>query len=223
MARCTATSASSRIGACPVDVCCSGTCCIWVRSIPRRTAVFDHLVQRWRALFNVEFDVLLYDLTSTYFEANPPFDDDDKRKYGYSRDKRPDCVQVVIALVVTPGGLPLAYEVLPGNTADSTTLRDFLARIERQYTARPDACGSWIAVSRRRQRSNRCANASSSACGRACSSSPACRSPHQELLMKRKRLANCIYPGSAGVVMMSSPSTDIPRAHHEFKLIQKRS
>jgi transposase len=103
------------------------------RLVEHKTAVFDHLVQRWRDLFNVEFDVLLYDLTSTYFEANPPFDDDDKRKYGYSRDKRPDCVQVVIALVVTPEGLPLAYEVLPGNTADSTTLRDFLARIERQY------------------------------------------------------------------------------------------
>jgi len=90
-------------------------------------------VGRWRDLFNVEFDVLLYDLTSTYFEANPPFDDEDKRRYGYSRDKRPDCVQVVIALVVTPEGLPLAYEVLPGNTADKTTLRDFLDRIERQY------------------------------------------------------------------------------------------
>jgi transposase len=101
--------------------------------LEHKTAVFDHLVQRWRDLFNVDFDVLLYDLTSTYFEANPPFDGDDKRKYGYSRDKRPDCVQVVIALVVTPEGLPLAYEVLPGNTADSTTLRDFLARIERQY------------------------------------------------------------------------------------------
>ena len=88
---------------------------------------------RWRDLFNVCFDVLLYDLTSTYFEANPPFSDDDKRRFGYSRDHRPDCVQVVIALVVTPEGLPLAYEVLAGNTADSTTLRDFLDRIERQY------------------------------------------------------------------------------------------
>ena len=103
------------------------------RLVEHKTAVFDHLVQRWRDLFNVEFDVLLYDLTSTYFEANPPFDDEDKRTYGYSRDHRSDCVQVVIALVVTPEGLPLAYEVLPGNTADSTTLRDFLARIERQY------------------------------------------------------------------------------------------
>jgi len=103
------------------------------RLVEHKSAVFDHLVQRWRDLFNVAFDVLLYDLTSTYFEANPPFDEDDKRRFGYSRDKRPDCVQVVIALVVTPEGLPLAYEVLPGNTADNTTLRDFLARIERQY------------------------------------------------------------------------------------------
>jgi transposase len=77
--------------------------------------------------------VLLYDLTSTYFEANPPFPEDDKRRFGYSRDHRPDCVQVVIALVVTPEGLRLAYEVMAGNTADSTTLRDFLGRIERQY------------------------------------------------------------------------------------------
>ena len=76
---------------------------------------------------------MLYDLTSTYFEAEPPFPDGDKRRFGYSRDHRPDCVQVVIALVVTPEGLPLAYEVLSGNTSDKTTLRDFLARIERQY------------------------------------------------------------------------------------------
>jgi transposase len=82
---------------------------------------------------SVEFDVLLYDLTSTYFEANPPFGESDKRKFGHSRDRRSDCVQVVIALVVTPQGLALAYEVLPGNTADNTTLRDFLARIENQY------------------------------------------------------------------------------------------
>lgn len=101
--------------------------------LAHKTAVFDHLVQRWRDLFNVAFDVLLYDLTSTYFESNPPFPDDDKRRYGYSRDKRSDCVQVVIALVVTPEGLPLAYEVLSGNTVDSTTLRGFLDRIEHQY------------------------------------------------------------------------------------------
>lgn len=63
--------------------------------------LFDHLVGRWRDLFNASFDVLLYDLTSTYFEANPPFPDADKRRFGYSRDKRSDCVQVVIALIVT--------------------------------------------------------------------------------------------------------------------------
>jgi transposase len=103
------------------------------RLMEHKQALFDHLVGRWRDLFNVCFDVLLYDLTSTYFEANPPFPEDDKRRFGYSRDHRPDCVQVVIALVVTPDGLPLAYEVMAGNTADNTTLRDFLDRIERQY------------------------------------------------------------------------------------------
>jgi transposase len=103
------------------------------RLLAHKDAVFAHLVGRWRDLFNARFDVLLYDLTSTYFESDPPLADDDKRRYGYSRDKRSDCVQVVIALVVTPEGLPLAYEVLAGNTADNTTLRDFLARIERQY------------------------------------------------------------------------------------------
>ncbi|MHB8565139.1 MAG: IS1634 family transposase [Acidiferrobacteraceae bacterium] len=103
------------------------------RLLAHKEAVFDHLVRRWRDLFNASFDVLLYDLTSTYFESAPPFPEDDKRRYGYSRDHRPDCVQVVIALIVTPEGLPLAYEVLPGNTSDKTTLRDFLQRIERQY------------------------------------------------------------------------------------------
>jgi DDE family transposase len=103
------------------------------RLLAHKTALFAHLVERWRDLFNASFDVLLYDLTSTYFEADPPFPEEDKRRFGYSRDHRPDCVQVVIALVVTPEGLPLAYEVLAGNTADSATLRDFLARIERQY------------------------------------------------------------------------------------------
>ena len=81
--------------------------------------------------FNAGFDVLLYDLTSTYFECDPP--DTGKRKFGYSRDKRFDCVQVVIALVVTPEGFPLCYEVMEGNTSDRTTLRQFLDKIERQY------------------------------------------------------------------------------------------
>jgi transposase len=103
------------------------------RLLEHKQALFDHLVGRWRDLFNVSFDVLLYDLTSTYFESDPPFPDGDKRRYGYSRDHRSDCVQVIIALVVTPEGLPLAYEVLPGNTKDNTTLKGFLDRIERQY------------------------------------------------------------------------------------------
>jgi transposase len=103
------------------------------RLLEHKQALFDHLVGRWRDLFSVNFDVLLYDLTSTYFEIDPPLDDQDKRQFGYSRDHRSDCVQVVIALIITPEGFPLAYEVLAGNTADNTTLRDFLARIERQY------------------------------------------------------------------------------------------
>jgi transposase len=103
------------------------------RLLTHKQAVFDHLVGRWRDLFNISYEVLLYDLTSTYFEADPPFPEGDKRRFGYSRDHRPDCVQIIIALVVTPEGLPLAYEVLPGNTADKTTLRGFLERIEQQY------------------------------------------------------------------------------------------
>jgi hypothetical protein len=65
--------------------------------LAHKAAVFDHLVGRWRDWFNATFDVLLYDLTSTYFEADPPLDEEDKRRFGYSRDHRPDCVQVVIA------------------------------------------------------------------------------------------------------------------------------
>jgi len=103
------------------------------RLIEHKRALFDHLTQRWKDLFNAQFDILLYDLTSTYFESDPPFPEDDKRKYGYSRDKRFDCVQVVIALIVTPEGFPLAYEVMAGNTADNTTLHGFLKRIEEQY------------------------------------------------------------------------------------------
>jgi Transposase DDE domain len=101
--------------------------------LPHKTALFSHLRARWQDLFAATFDVLLYDLTSTYFESPPPTDDADKRRHGYSRDKRSDCVQVVIALIVTPDGFPLGYEVLPGNTADCTTLRDMLRKIEAQY------------------------------------------------------------------------------------------
>lgn len=101
--------------------------------LEHKTALFDHLAERWKDLFNAKFDVLLYDLTSTYFESDPPFPEGDKRKYGYSRDQRPDCVQVVIALIVTPEGFPLAYEVMAGNTSDKSTLQGFLEKIEKQY------------------------------------------------------------------------------------------
>jgi len=101
--------------------------------LPHKRALFDHLIGRWKDLFNAKFDVLLYDLTSTYCESAPPFGESDKRKFGYSRDKRPDCVQVVIALIVTPEGFPLSYEVMPGNTSDRTTLPAFLKSIEEQY------------------------------------------------------------------------------------------
>jgi transposase len=101
--------------------------------IEHKQALFSHLTERWQGLFGAKFDVLLYDLTSTYFESSRPADENDKRRYGYSRDKRSDCVQVVIALVVTPEGFPLAYEVLAGNTSDRTTLREFLHKIEAQY------------------------------------------------------------------------------------------
>jgi hypothetical protein len=101
--------------------------------VAHKAALFDHLTARWRDLFDAKFEVLLYDLTSTYFESDPPVDPADPRRFGYSRDKRSDCVQVVIALIVTPEGFPLAYEMMPGNTTDKTTLQDFLAKIEKQY------------------------------------------------------------------------------------------
>jgi len=101
--------------------------------LAHKSALFSHLQERWRDLFAARFEVLLYDLTSTYFESDPPFPEADKRRFGYSRDKRFDCVQVVIALVVTPEGFPLGYEVLPGNTLDKMTLAGALAAIEKQY------------------------------------------------------------------------------------------
>lgn len=103
------------------------------RLLRHREELFKYLQGRWRDEFGAKFDVLLYDLTSTYFESDPPFPEGDKRRFGYSRDKRPDCVQVVIALIVTPEGYPLAYEVLAGNTSDKTTLKRFLEKIQRLY------------------------------------------------------------------------------------------
>ncbi|MCL1893672.1 MAG: IS1634 family transposase [Holophagaceae bacterium] len=99
--------------------------------VEHKDGMFVFLKGRWQDMFNAGFDVLLYDLTSTYFECDVP--EDGKRKFGYSRDKRSDCVQVVIALIVTPEGFPLCFEVLDGNTSDRTTLRHFLKKIEAQY------------------------------------------------------------------------------------------
>ena len=101
--------------------------------LPLKEKLFDHLRGRWSDLFGAKYEVLLYDLTSTYFETSMPEDPEDPRRHGYSRDHRPDCPQVVIALVVTPEGFPLAYEILPGNTADKTTLAGFLQKIETRY------------------------------------------------------------------------------------------
>ncbi|EUC14716.1 IS1634 family transposase [Paraburkholderia hospita] len=101
--------------------------------LPHKDALMLFLKQRWGELFGASFDVLLYDLTSTYFESDTPREEPDKRQYGYSRDKRGDCRQVVIGLIVTPEGFPLSYEVLPGNAADCTTLSDLLRRIEARY------------------------------------------------------------------------------------------
>jgi len=101
------------------------------RILEHKQELFAHLRQRWADLFGAEFDVLLYDLTSTYIEGEG--EQIRKARYGYSRDKRFDCKQVVIALVITPEGFPLAYEVLEGNTSERTTLRDFLKRIESNY------------------------------------------------------------------------------------------
>jgi len=101
------------------------------RLLEHKRGLFSFLTERWRNLFEAGYEILLYDLTSTYFECDPPAHG--KRRHGYSRDKRPDCVQVVIALVITPEGFPLAYEVMAGNTSDKTTLKTFLEMIETQY------------------------------------------------------------------------------------------
>jgi len=101
------------------------------RILKHKRDLFVHLQKRWKNLFAVSFDVLLYDLTSTYVEGEA--EKNPKAKRGYSRDGRPDCKQVIVALVITPEGFPLAYEVMDGNTSDKTTLRGFLAKIEELY------------------------------------------------------------------------------------------
>jgi transposase len=101
------------------------------RLLAHKEELFVWLKQKWADLFGADFEVLLYDLTSTYFEGE--MEQNPKARRGYSRDGRPDCVQLVIALVVTPDGFPLAYEVMNGNTSEPTTLRTFLNKIESTY------------------------------------------------------------------------------------------
>jgi transposase len=99
--------------------------------VGHKAALEKHLAARWRDLFGASFDVLLYDLTSTYFEGEA--EEVPKARRGYSRDHRPDCKQVVIALVVTPEGFPLSYEVFDGNRIDVTTLKDILEAVEAKH------------------------------------------------------------------------------------------
>jgi transposase len=101
------------------------------RLLLHKEELFVFLKQKWADLFGADFEVLLYDLTSTYFEGE--MEQNAKARRGYSRDGRPDCVQLVIALVITPDGFPLAYEVMNGNTSERTTLRTFLKKIESTY------------------------------------------------------------------------------------------
>ena len=101
------------------------------RVLEHKRELFVWLKQKWADLFEADFEVLLYDLTSTYFEGE--MEQNPKARRGYSRDGRPDCLQLVIALVVTTDGFPLAYEVMNGNTSERTTLRTFLDDIEKTY------------------------------------------------------------------------------------------
>jgi len=101
------------------------------RLLEHKQDLFVWLRQKWADLFRADFEVLLYDLTSTYFEGD--MEQNAKARRGYSRDGRSDCAQLVIALVVTTDGFPLAYEVMNGNTSDRSTLPGFLKRIEDAY------------------------------------------------------------------------------------------
>jgi len=101
------------------------------RILEHKQELFVWLKQKWAELFAADFEILLYDLTSTYLEGEMA--ENPKAKRGYSRDSRPDCLQVVIALVITPDGFPLAYEVMDGNTSEHKTLAPFLEHIEKTY------------------------------------------------------------------------------------------
>lgn len=99
--------------------------------LPHKDALFGHFQKVYGELFGTTFDILLYDITSTYFEGQAKGNPQAQR--GYSRDSRPDCVQVCIALVVTPEGLPLAYEVFDGNRTDVTTVEEMVEMMREKY------------------------------------------------------------------------------------------
>jgi transposase len=101
------------------------------RLLPHKQAIEQHLVARFGELFDLDYDLLLYDVTSTYFEGQCA--DPSIAQRGYSRDHRPDCVQVNIALVVTRDGMPLGYEIFPGNTVDVTTVEEIVSAMERRF------------------------------------------------------------------------------------------
>ena len=101
------------------------------RILPHKDALEAYLKERLGTLFKLEYDLLLYDITSTYFEGQASRNTLAAR--GYSRDHRPDCKQVCIGLVVTREGFPLGYEVFAGNRRDSSTLREVVQRMEQRY------------------------------------------------------------------------------------------
>jgi transposase len=108
------------------------------RLLKHRDALFTHLQGQWRDLFGAKLDVLLYDLTSTYFEGQAEAIPQARR--GYSRDHRPDCKQVVLALIVTPEGFPVGYEIMNGNLLDKQTLPQMIQKVEALYGP-PSGCG----------------------------------------------------------------------------------
>ena len=119
--------------------------------LPYKAELFGHLRQRWQDPLGARFDILLYDLTSTYFESDPPTDEADKRRHGYSRDKRSDCVQGVIALIVTPEGFPLAYEVCRRGTPPTARRCALSCARSRRADARETENRPALFESRRRQ------------------------------------------------------------------------
>ena len=101
------------------------------RLLPLKTKIEQHLKQRYGELFQAEFDVLLYDLTSTYVEGAA--EENPMMRRGYSRDHRPDCEQLVLALIVNQDGFPFSYEIFDGNRADVTTVEAILRTVERKH------------------------------------------------------------------------------------------